>query len=149
MVNLTENAVGSIRRVPFQGKEILWAEFGQKSEEDALQMMEIFVSDLAARPDRSILLLADLNRACFFSNVAIQWQDYQATIHSKCSKIAVVGAHQVVAWAAKSFIHLAGKAGWPLEEKVGFFDYSDQAMRWLVKGDTNELAADFKLSSRN
>lgn len=149
MVNLVENAVGSIRWVPSQGKEILWAEFSQKSEGDALQMMESFVSELSVRRDYSVLVLADLNRASFFSGVALQWQDYQALIHSKCSKIAVVGAHQVIAWTAKSFLHLAGKAGWPLEEKVGFFDYSDQAVRWLVKSDANELAAGFKLTSKN
>lgn len=138
MTNLMEREVDSIRWVQSQGTKILWTEFPQKSEEEAILMMEGFVSELSRQEDRSVLLLADLNRASFFSGVALQWQDHQALIHSKCAKIAVVGAHQVIAWMAKSFIHLAGKAGWPLEEKVGFFDYSDQAVRWLVNSEANK-----------
>lgn len=135
MVNLMEQEVESIQWVHSQGNEILRAEFSQKTEEDALSMMEKFVTELSCRESRSVLLLADLNHAVFLPGVAFKWQDHQGLIHSKCGKIALVGAHQIIEWTAKSIIHLAEKAGWRLEDKVRFFDYADQAIRWLTVAD--------------
>ena len=122
--------------IHFRNQKILSIEVDHSSEEQSLQFLQAFVDEISGQENGSVLFLADLNHAGFLPAVALKWQSQQRLIHSKCARVAVVGAHGVIFIAAQTFLNIARVAGFELGRKIRFFENPDLAKQWLADGET-------------
>ena len=130
-----------IEWIEFRDQPILSIEFDHASEEKSLLLMREFVDEISRQADGSVLFMAGLAHAGFQPNLVLKWQNLQNLIHSKCARVAVVGAHGVIAIAAQTFINIARSAGLEIGHKVRFFENPELAKQWLVDGEAYAQAA--------
>jgi hypothetical protein len=116
-----------------QDREICLIHLDQTSEEEARAFFETFARELSGKEAGEVYLLADLKGATFLPRVALDWQAQQSLMHSKCERLAVVGATGAMAAAASTFLSLARAAGLEFGRKVRFFQNHDLAKEWLVE----------------
>jgi hypothetical protein len=135
MADSKNNGTNTVQWVNHRDKEILLVDFGQIYETHSVHTLQRVVEEISGRPDGSVLLLADLSRAGYLPNVALKWQKEQHLLHSKCARMAVLGARGIIAIAAQTFLSLARAAGLELGRKVRFFENPDLAKEWLVQGN--------------
>jgi hypothetical protein len=115
-----------------QNKKILSIEVCQDSEEEALVFLKRFVHELSGKEEGDVHLLADLRHARFWPKVALEWQKHQHLVHSRCAKLAVLGAMGIISVAVETFLHLAQIVGFEIGRNVRFFENFDLAKEWLV-----------------
>jgi hypothetical protein len=111
---------------------VLLLKFGRGAQDQTQETLRAFTYELEAMPKGTVLLLAELADAQFSAPLAAQWQEIQDLIDDRCSKIAAVGLHGIVASAAHIFLQVARAAGHLTPGKVRFFDEARDARAWLV-----------------
>lgn len=121
-----------IEWIEFHDRKILFIEFNHATEEQSLLLLRQFVEEVSIRENDSILFLASLTHAGFRPSTALKWQDHQELIHSKCERMAAVGARGIIAIAIQTFLNLAQAAGFKIGHKVRYFEDPELAKRWLV-----------------
>lgn len=117
-------ASSGLRWIEHENTELLLLQFRRGSASDARQALSAMIDALGSRPPTSILLLADLSEAVYFSGVPIEWQQVQELVASRCKKIAAIGVAGLIQTAIKIMLQRSAR--------LRFFSEVAAAKSWLV-----------------